>query len=95
MPVSADLPDSPVIRKLAIDPRTPSTLYVGTNLGVFKSTNRGAYWRVMNNGLSDTYVRDLVINPITPTILYASTDNGVYKIQQEEFRFFLPVIRRN
>jgi len=37
---------------LAIDPQTPTTLYVGTNGGgVFKSTDGGAHWSDMNTGL--------------------------------------------
>ena len=33
-----------LIAALAIDPTTPSTLYAGTNGGVFKSTDAGATW---------------------------------------------------
>ena len=29
---------------LVIDPNNPTTLYAGTNLGVFKTTDAGAYW---------------------------------------------------
>ena len=62
---------------LAIDPLTPSTLYV-TAGGVFKSTNGGANWAAMNNGLGDLNVITIAIDPITPSKLYAGTGRGVY-----------------
>ena len=38
-------PANPVA-SLAIDPTTPTTLYAGTPIGVFKSTNGGITWSV-------------------------------------------------
>jgi hypothetical protein len=39
-------PDGGFILALAIDPRTPSTLYAGTiNGGLFKTTNGGRSWK--------------------------------------------------
>ena len=51
------------ISALAIDPMTPTTLYLGTNGGtgqtsddgVFKSTDGGASWTAVNNGLTAPY----------------------------------------
>ena len=59
---------------LAIDPETPTTLYVGTQYdGVFKSTNGGGDWVAFNTGLPNTNVRALAIDPATPATLYAGT----------------------
>ena len=41
------------IRVLAIDPKTPTTLYAGTYEGVFKSSNGGNSWNAVNTGLSN------------------------------------------
>ena len=62
-----------------IDPVTPTTLYVGTTTGVYKSTNGDGNWIVLNTGLDNTYVYDLVIDAATPTTLYATTKTGLYK----------------
>ena len=46
------------VSALAIDPKTPATLYAGTyNGGVFKSTNGGGNWSAVNTGLTDTTVQ--------------------------------------
>src|SRR5262249_19574267 len=66
---------------LAIDPQTPTTLYVATFDGGFKSTNGGAEWRPSNNGLpAFSLIFTLVIDSQDPTTLHAGTDgDGVFK----------------
>jgi hypothetical protein len=64
-------PDGVVVADLAIDPANPSTVYAGTNAGVFKSTNSGASW----NNLLGGNVQALAIDPVTPTTLYAFSEN--------------------
>ena len=66
------------VHALAIDPHTPSTLYVGTNTGgVLRSTDSGASWSAVNTGLPiATYINvgALAIDPHTPSALYAGID---------------------
>jgi hypothetical protein len=66
---------------VAIDPSTPSTLYVGTRgNGVFKSTDGGQTWTAMTgSGASNQYVSSLAIDRSTPTTVYAATYGGVLK----------------
>jgi photosystem II stability/assembly factor-like uncharacterized protein len=66
---------------LAIDPRSPETVYAGlvrtwtpTTGGVFKTKNGGRRWRPMNTGLGGhRSVSALAIDPQTPTTVYAGT----------------------
>ncbi len=68
------------ISALAIDPANPMTLYAGTSGdGVFQSTDRGANWSVINNGLTSLNVRSLAIDPTDPMTLYAGTVGGVFQ----------------
>jgi len=71
------------VSALAIDPRTPTTLYAGTSAGVYKSTNGGTSWSAANAGLmcGDALcsVGHLALDPQTPTTLYAGTGAGVFK----------------
>lgn len=65
-----------MFQSLAIDPASPSTLYVGSSDGIFKSTNRGTSWVAANSGITTKGVRALIIDPSTPATLYAGTDEG-------------------
>jgi hypothetical protein len=65
---------------VAIDPSTPSTLYVASSDGggVSKSTDAGATWSFADRGLP-TSVSALVIDPSAPSTLYAASHGGVFK----------------
>lgn len=78
---SEGLPFNPFALSLAIDPKTPSTLYVGTNTGVYKSTDSGANWSAVNTGLpGNSWIYHLIIDPDTTNTLYAGTSSqGIYK----------------
>jgi photosystem II stability/assembly factor-like uncharacterized protein len=78
---------------LAIDPKTPGTLYVAVNMaGLFKSTDGGQSWAAINEGLplyvepsdaTNLYLTDIVVDPQTPTTLYVQVytngDESIFK----------------
>jgi photosystem II stability/assembly factor-like uncharacterized protein len=66
-------------KDLAIDPTMPTTLYAGTDYGMFKSTDGGVSWRAINTGLKDTNVNFLEIDPKKPATLYVGVDYGLSK----------------
>ena len=64
------------VRALAIDPTTPTTMYAGTagGPGLFKSTNGGATWVPMNNGMVNANtVNSIVIDPFDSQTVYAGS----------------------
>jgi photosystem II stability/assembly factor-like uncharacterized protein len=69
----------------AINPRRPQVIYLGSNYGVFKSTNAARSWRSANAGIRGhgkfRSVGSLVVDPLNPTTLYAghSVQGGVSK----------------
>ncbi len=75
------------VTALAIDPVTPSTIYMSAGTseinargGVFKSADGGSSWRAASTGLDpDVTVGALVIDPQAPTTLYVGSDRGVFK----------------
>ena len=68
------------IQALAVDPITPTTLYVGIySGGVFKSIDGGDTWSGVNLGLMDSSAQVLAIDPTGPSTLYAGTYRGVFK----------------
>jgi hypothetical protein len=60
------------VSALAIDPQTPTTVYAGTESGVFRTTDGGSKWRPFSRGLTTPYVTDLAIAS-TGRVLYAGT----------------------
>ena len=65
---------------LAVDPAAPNNVYVGADIGVWHSDNRGQSWEPFENGLPDAPVFDLQIHP-TQRLLRATTHGrGVYEI---------------
>jgi hypothetical protein len=75
-------PEGGTVQALAIDPQTPTTLYLRAGRGVHKSTDGGGRWTTVNTGLPSSYLsaQNLVIDPQTPTTLYAGTfGEGVFQ----------------
>lgn len=56
--VSGNLPNAPV-NAFALDPRSRSAWYVGTDVGAFVSTDGGGTWTPVGTGLPDVSVADL------------------------------------
>ncbi len=57
-----------------IDPSTSSTLYVGTYAGVGKSTDAGATWSVLTQGLNADYTHSVAVDPTNPNVVYAGSE---------------------
>jgi photosystem II stability/assembly factor-like uncharacterized protein len=71
---------SPVgcVSAMAIDQQNLSTLYAGTDRGVYKSTDGGTTWSAMNSGLRGAVIA-LAVDPLSSGVLYASAGGGVFK----------------
>lgn len=71
---------------IRVDPATPTTLYVGADLGVWRSTDSGANWEPFAYGLPESAVMDLQYFPAnggrgSPALLRASTyGRGVFEM---------------
>lgn len=74
---SSDVTGTYDIKAIAIDPVTPTTIYVGTDGGgVYKSTDGGGLWAQANSGLFDLKVTALAIDWVTPSYVYVATADG-------------------
>jgi photosystem II stability/assembly factor-like uncharacterized protein len=76
---SANLP----IQALLIPSSTSQTIFVGTNIGVYRSQDSGATWKQTNQGLFDQNIRALTLHPNYPKIIYAGTALGIFKSEDE------------
>jgi len=75
--ISKGIPLGPmnVIRE---DPKNKNILYVGTDCGVYVTTDGGKTWNVLGTGLPMTYVHDLVIHPRDNIIAIGTHGRGVW-----------------
>ena len=62
------------------DPVTPTTIYAGTELGVYLTTNDGASWDRMGEGFPVVSVRDLYVAKNQDFIRVATYGRGLWEI---------------
>src|SRR5205823_5461197 len=77
--INGGLPDVPV-NALVVDPHASTHLFVGTDVGVYESTN-GDSWMPYGTGLLSIPVFDMVIPPAASTILRIATHGrGLWEV---------------
>jgi hypothetical protein len=65
---------------LAVDADAPDNIYVGADIGVWHSPDRGLTWEPLENGLPDSPIYDLQIHPTQRLLRAATHGRGVYEI---------------
>jgi photosystem II stability/assembly factor-like uncharacterized protein len=73
---NAGLPTT-AIDCFAIVPSSPQTVYAGTDSGIFRSSDGGAHWAVVDSNTPT--VRSLAIDPVDVQTMFAGTDNGIFR----------------
>lgn len=76
---SGGLPDVPV-NSFAVDPVFPNSLFAGTDIGVFSSTDGGTSWTPYGSGLPRVAVFDMAINNLTRKLRIATHGKGIWEI---------------
>ncbi len=66
---------------ILVDPVRPSTFYVASPDGVYRSTDGGRSWRkaITGLGLVDRAVNSVLVDPNSPSTLYATTNAGIFR----------------
>jgi photosystem II stability/assembly factor-like uncharacterized protein len=77
--ISKGIPVGPV-NVIREDPKNKSILYVGTDGGVYVTTDGAKTWNVLGTGLPMTYVHDLVIHPRDNMVVIGTHGRGVWVI---------------
>jgi|GEM_PF-4801989 len=67
------------INAIAVDPAEPNVVYAATNVGVFRSKNRGDSWNPFNEGLPNAWIRDMVVETKTRMLRAACWGRGIYE----------------
>ena len=69
--IANGLPAEPQVRALLVHPDDPSVLYAGTQLGVYRSDDRGDHWESLESPRDGMDVWSLAFHPDDPNIVYA------------------------
>ncbi len=68
------------VESVAIDPYDPNVIYAGTWHLPWKTTDGGASWHNIKQGLiDDSDVFSIIIDPTRPTVVYTSACSGIYR----------------
>jgi len=59
-------------------PANPNVLFVGTDFGVYVSTNGGAKWEVLGGNLPSTQVSDLQYHPVDHVLVISTYGRGMF-----------------
>lgn len=78
--MTGNLPDIPM-SAIAIDPAIPDTFYVGTDIGVFTTSNAGASWDTAVTNLPRSAVMALALDAPTRTLRAATHGRGMFDLQ--------------
>jgi len=75
--ISGDLPDVPA-NCIALDPTT-GTIFLGTDIGIFESSNGGVNWTYDSDSLPTVAVFGLDRNPNTGQIVASTHGRGMFE----------------
>jgi hypothetical protein len=68
------LPANRTVNGFAVNPRDPKIMFAAMRDGLFRSTDAGASWKSLGNGLKN--LAAVVINPKKPNEIFVSTMDG-------------------
>ena len=80
--ISKGIPVGPV-NVIREDPVDRNILYVGTDLGVYVTTDAGATWQVLGGNLPACYVHDLIVHPRDNIIVIATHGRGMWALDAD------------
>jgi photosystem II stability/assembly factor-like uncharacterized protein len=86
--LGAGTPETDTLCRVAVDPMNEGTVYAGgCTTGMYKSTDGGATWKTIDNGLTPTsapadaitsiIVNNIVVDPVNPLVLYVDSSEFV------------------
>lgn len=67
------------IYAIAADAQHSGVVYAGTDLGVYKTTDGGASWGVISNGMGTPWTMAVAVDPTDSNNVYATGATGFYK----------------
>ena len=62
-----------IVKTLVADPWHPGTVYAGSDMGLYKSDDAGARWRLLDSPMSGSTVWSMAIDPVDANVMFAGT----------------------
>ena len=81
--ISDGIPGGPA-NVILEDPFSKQILYVGTDMGVYASTDGGESWNVLGSELPITFVHDMVIQEREKTLVIATHGRGMFTLDVKD-----------
>ncbi len=79
--IESGLPTGVPVNSITIDPGSSTTLYAGTHLGVYRSTDAGASWARFGAGMPLVNVTDVQILPDSSLVRAATFGRSVWELR--------------
>ncbi len=68
------------VNDVAVHPLNPNIIYLATNKGIYKSSDSGKTWKLLNNGLLETDIQK--IRTSKGMVIAVEKATGIYKLMQ-------------
>ena len=80
--ITGDLPAERVLRTVREDPRNPSVLFLGAEIGLFHTMDGGEHWTELRGGMPTLPFNDLVIHPRDNDLVLGTHGRGIWILDQ-------------
>ena len=77
--ITGNLPDV-AVSAFTFDPVNTNTFYVGTDVGVFRTSDGGATWNAFDNGIPNVPITDLHVDRPASLLIASTFGRGMYKV---------------
>jgi photosystem II stability/assembly factor-like uncharacterized protein len=74
-PIQRGLPEAPAIRAITVHPLNPDIVYAGTQLGPYRSADRGEHWEKVNIPDHGLPVWSFLFHPHDPNVMFVGYEN--------------------
>ncbi len=78
--VSGNLPEAPITAAV-VDPHLDSTLYVGTDVGVYVTSDLGQLWSPLGTGLPIPVIHDLVLHEASRSLVAGTHGRSMFRYE--------------
>ncbi len=89
--IKGNLPDESV-NVIREDPANEDVLYIGTDVGVFVSLDRGQSWEVLQNGIPISPAHDMVVHPRDHDLVVGTHGRSIYVMNVRPIQKLTPEV---